>query len=62
MGTIFMNRENSKMNEPHKFILNLSRRSKLISSDEHVAPQNLSIYFIYCIGKKNSVKTINKEL
>ena len=33
METIFMNPENSKMNESHKFILNLSQRcrsSKLI--------------------------------
>ena len=26
METIFMNTENSKTNEPHKFILNLSQR------------------------------------
>ena len=25
MGTMFMNTENSKTNEPHKFVLNLSQ-------------------------------------
>ena len=40
METIFMNTENSKTNEPHKFVLNLSQ-----SSNKHVAFQNLSIYY-----------------
>ena len=26
MATIFVNTENGKMNEPHKFVLNLSQR------------------------------------
>ena len=38
-----MNTENSKTNEPHKFILNLSQRLDLRSSDKHVALQNLCI-------------------
>ena len=29
MGMIFMNTENSKANEPHKFVLNLSQRLDL---------------------------------
>ena len=29
METIFMNTENSKTNEPHKFVLNLSQRLDL---------------------------------
>ena len=37
METIFMNTENSKMNEPHKFVLNLSKRLDLRSSNKHVA-------------------------
>ena len=41
---IFMNRENSKTNEPHEFVLNLSQRLDLRSSDIYVALQNLSIY------------------
>ena len=32
MGTIFTNTENSKTNEPHEFVLNLSQRS----SNKHV--------------------------
>ena len=35
-----MNAENSKTNEPHKFILNLSQRLVLRSSNKHVALQN----------------------
>ena len=44
METIFMNTGNSKTNEPHNFVLNLSQRLDLRSSDKHVALQNLSIY------------------
>ena len=40
METIFMNMENSKTNEPHKFVLNLSQRLDLRSLSKHVAPQN----------------------
>ena len=35
METIFMKMENSKTNEPHKFVLNLSQRLDLISSHKH---------------------------
>ena len=44
METTFMNTENSKSNEPHKFILNFSQRLNLRSSNKNVALQNLSIY------------------
>ena len=44
MGTIFMNTENSKTNEPHKFVLNLSQKLDLRSPNKHVALQNLSFY------------------
>ena len=40
-----MNTENIKTNEPHKFVLNLSHRLDLRSSDKHVTLQNLSIYY-----------------
>ena len=39
-----MNTENSKTNEPHKFVLNLSQRLDLRSANKHVALQNLFIY------------------
>ena len=39
-----MNTENSKMNEPLKFVPNLSQRLHLARPNKHVALQNLSIY------------------
>ena len=45
MEAIFMNMENRKTNEPHKFVLNLLQRLDLRSSNKHVAFQNLSIYY-----------------
>ena len=42
-----MNTENRKTNERHKFLLNLSQRLDLKSSDKHVALQNLSIYYTW---------------
>ena len=45
METILINIENSKTNEPHKFLLNLSQKLNLRSSNKHVALQNLSIYY-----------------
>ena len=47
METIYMNMENSKTNEPHKFVLDFSQRLDLISSGKHVALQNLSIYYTW---------------
>ena len=57
METIFMNKENSKTNEPHKFVLSLSQRLDLRSSSKHVAFQNLSIYFTW----KNIRKHYKKQ-
>ena len=36
METIFMNTKNSKTNELHKFVLNLSQSLELKSSNKHV--------------------------
>ena len=47
METIFMNTENNKRNESHKFVLNLSQRLDLRSSNKHVALQNGSIYYTW---------------
>ena len=62
METIFMNTENSKTNESHKFVLNLSQRLDLRSSDKLVALQNLSIHYtwknIRKQYKKNKLKII----
>ena len=43
METIFMNTENSRTKEPHKFVLSLSQRLGFKNSNNYVAPQNLSI-------------------
>ena len=57
-----MKTENSRTNEPHKFILNLTQRLDLRSSNKHVALQNLSIYYTWKIirkkYKKNKLKII----
>ena len=45
METIFVNTKNSKTSQSHKFVLNLSQRLDLRSSDKYVALQNLSIYY-----------------
>ena len=44
MKTVYMNTENSKTNEPQKFVLNLSQRLNSRSSNKHVALQNSSTY------------------
>ena len=49
METIFMNTEESKTNEPHKFVLTLSQRFDLRSTNKHVALQNVSIYYTWKI-------------
>ena len=46
METTFTNTENSKTNEPHKFVLNLLQSLGLNKrSNKHVALQNVSIYY-----------------
>ena len=47
MGTIFMNTENSKTNEPHKFVISLPKRLDLRSSNKHITLQNLAIYYAW---------------
>ena len=46
--TIFVNTaKNSETNETHKFVLNLSQRLDLRSSDKHVVLQKLSIHYMW---------------
>ena len=52
METIFM--KNSKTNEPHKFVLNLSQRLVLRSSNKHVALQDY--LFITHVKYKKSLQ------
>ena len=62
METKFINTENRNMNELHKFLINLSQRLDLRSSDRHTVLQNLSIYYtwknIRKQYKKNKLKII----
>ena len=58
MKTILINTENRKTNEPHKFVLKLSQRLGLRSSNKDVALQNLSVYYSWK-NIRNSLKTIN---
>ena len=48
-----MNTENSKVNEPRKFVPNLSQRLDLSSSNKHVAPQNLFICYMRKIKRQH---------
>ena len=54
-----MNMENSKTDEPHKFILNLSQRLDLKSSNKHVDLQNL---FTCCVLKNMRQQYKNHKL
>ena len=45
MKTIFMNTENSKTNEPHKFRLSLSDKVNLKNPNKNIELRNLSIYY-----------------
>ena len=47
METTLMNTENSKTNEPHKFVLNLSQGLDLRNSNKHVALGNSSTYYAW---------------
>ena len=47
METLFITIENSKMNEPHKSILNLSQRLDLRSWNKHFALQSLFVYYTW---------------
>ena len=54
METIFMNRENSKTNEPHKLVLNLSQRLHLRSSNKHLVLLQL-IYLLHLEKYKKAI-------
>ena len=56
MEMIFMNTENSKMSERHKFVYNLSQKLDLKSSNKDIAYQNLSIYYTWKNIRQQSKK------
>ena len=47
METIFINTENSKTNEPHRFKLNLTDKRNLKNPNKNLALANLSIYYTW---------------
>ena len=47
METIFMNTENSKTNEPHRFKLDLTDKLNLKNPNKNMASANLSIYYTW---------------
>ena len=52
METIFMNSQNSKTSEKHRFVLNLSERMNLKDRQKYIALSNLSIYYTWKNVKK----------
>ena len=56
-----MNTENSKTNEPQKFVSNLSQRLVLRTSDKHNAPQKF-IKSVYYTGKNIGKQYKNNKL
>ena len=47
METIFINTENSKTNEPHRFKLNLTDKPNLKNPKKNIALAKLSIYYTW---------------
>ena len=47
METIFMNTENSKANEPHRFKLDLTDKFNLKNLNKNMALANVSIYYTW---------------
>ena len=47
METIFMNTENSKKNEPHRFKLDLTDQLNLKNPNKNMALANLRIYYTW---------------
>ena len=45
MGTIFMNIENSKTNEPNKFTYEFTDKLNLKNANKYIALVNLSIHY-----------------
>ena len=65
METIFMNTENSKTNEPHRFQLDLTAKLNLKNPNKNMALANLGIYYTWKNIKleynKNKFKNSNLE-
>ena len=59
METVFINTENSKTNEPHRFKLDLTDKYNLKNPNKNMALANLSIYYT---GKTSSQNTATTNL
>ena len=59
MEAIFINTENSKTNEPHRFKLDLTDKYNLKNPNKNMALANLSIYYT---GKTSSQNTATINL
>ena len=57
--TIFMNMKDSKTNEPHKFVFNLSQSFDLRSSNRHISLQALFIYYTWKIIRQQYSFVLN---
>ena len=62
MEAIFINTENSKVDETLQFVLNLSKRLDLRSSNKNVALQNFSIYYMWKNIRKQDKNSKLKQL
>ena len=56
MDTIFVTSKNSKTSDPHRLLLRLSEKKKLIRSGKYVALSNLSIHYTWKDIKKSYKK------
>ena len=62
MEAIFINTENSKADETLQFVLNLSKRLDLRSSNKNVALQSFSIYYMWKNIRKQDKNSKLKQL
>ena len=62
MEAIFINTENSKVDETLQFVLNLSKRLDLRSSNKNVALQSFSIYYMWKNIRKQDKNSKLKQL
>ena len=58
METIFMNTENSKTNEPHRFRLLFADNLNLKNPNKNIALGNLSIYYTLSAYNNNKFRNI----
>ena len=60
MGTIFINTESSKVNEPHKFVFNLSQRLDSRSSNNCCSSK--PIYSLYVVNIRKQYQNIKLKI